>query len=348
MEHELTPRGAGELVALAQMLLICAPTDAVNTAMFAEAQPHLPPRVKRVLRAAVGSAGTGDAGWGLAEYGQIVSAFVDGLRASGIFDRLLGDAAMRRVPLRTRLGVIVVGATAQSTSEGAPKPVTRVALSAEALDPVKASTILAVTDELVRMLDGAAMATLSRELRAAVTAATDSVFLGSLLLAAPSAPSAGFTSGAVLADVRNLLNMVTPTATSRLYLVADPGTARALATMAGADERPAFPGVGPLGGEIANMPLLVSDQLAPDSDGGRLVLIDAAGIAGGYDTITLAASRAASLQLDDAPADGAHSATSLWQTNSRALRAERYFGFKALRENAAAGITGTNYGTTLS
>ena len=94
------------------------------------------------------------------------------------------------------------------------------------------------------------------------------------------------------------------------------------------------------------MPVLPSDQVPViGSPGTGIVLIDATGIAGDCAIVSLDRATQASLQMDDSPTQasggtgspemsGGSTMVSLFQTNSVALRAERYFGAQRLRTAA--------------
>jgi hypothetical protein len=88
------------------------------------------------------------------------------------------------------------------------------------------------------------------------------------------------------------------------------------------------------GGNIAGIKVVVSDA-ATDA-----ILFDASQIAANSETITIDASREATLQLDESPTSGASSLVSLWQSNLRAMRATRFFAAEVLRPEAVAVITG--------
>jgi HK97 family phage major capsid protein len=336
--HEIS-RGPGEFVELCRFLLL-GKGDALQAAHLAEVSGRAP-RVTTILKSAIAAGTLANAGWAgnLAPYGQIADGFAESLRSLSVFDRMLGDAAMRRIPLRTRVAVTTVGATGGSAAEGAPKVISKLTLAGTTLEPVKASVIVVVSDELARFSGSAAAALLSRELRGALAAATDAAFLADLLAGAPSSASAGATATQILTDIATLLTAVAPKATSRLYLLTTPALASKLTTKADTSGRHAFVGMSPTGGELVGIPCLVSDAAVA----GTLALIDASQVAGDSDVITLEASRSASLQLDTAPSAGATAETSLWQGNLLALRAERYFGSELLRASSVATITGAAY-----
>jgi hypothetical protein len=67
----------------------------------------------------------------------------------------------------------------------------------------------------------------------------------------------------------------------------------------------------------------------------EVLLFDAAQLVGNTDVIVMNSARHAGLVMDDAPSDGAANLVSLWQTNSKALRAERWFGAEVTGSSVA-------------
>jgi hypothetical protein len=106
--------------------------------------------------------------------------------------------------------------------------------------------------------------------------------------------------------------------------------------------------MAPTGGTIAGIPVHVSDQASTN-----VLLVDARGIVAASEAITLKSSNAAAIEMLDVPTStiaGGSPATptaanlvSMFQTNSRAILAERFFGFALLRSNAVASVSGATY-----
>src|SRR5262249_52754808 len=103
----------------------------------------------------------------------------------------------------------------------------------------------------------------------------------------------------------------------------------------------AFPELGPQGGLINKIPVLVSDGLTA----GQVVLMDASGIAAApgeailedFDQGIIAADSA-----PDSPVTANTTQESLWQANKTAIRCERYFVGVKLRSDAVALTTNAN------
>lgn len=299
-------------------------------------------RVAAILRSAISAGTVTDAAWAgsLSGYQSVAEGFIESLRSLSVFDRLLADGSMRRVPLRTRLAVSTLAATGAVVSEFQAVPLSRLAIAGPGLDRRKAQALVAITNEVLDGASSAGAALLARELRAGVAAATDAFFLTSLLTGAPTIAG----SASPLADLGKLLDVVNTTGAGRPYLVVLPHVANRLATKATTTGEQAFPGVTPLGGELAGVPLLVSDQApASDSNGHKAVLIDAAAIVGDSDTIGVDTSEQAALQMSDAPTNGAQPLISMFQSNSTALLATRLFGFELTRSTGIALLSDANW-----
>jgi hypothetical protein len=285
-------------------------------------------------------------GWGspLAQFQAIVTQFEGSLRTFGAFDAML--PLMRRVPLGlARLAIMVTGATGHGVGQGAPKPISSLQLASGDFEPTKATCIIVVTDELTRLETPQGL--LADELRAAVAASTDSVFLPGLIdSSTPSIIATGNDRDHFLANLATAAGYTSQSSRSRLVLVLDPLTCANVSLLPG-DE---FADMTPTGGFIRGIQVVSSDAIERDSSGARLLLIDASQIAAATASITLDASEQATLELNSAPADTPSAAmvlTSMWQQNLRALKATRWFSFKRLRDNAVVAINGANYGVAV-
>lgn len=305
-------------------------------AQFADENPN-GHRVAAVLRSAVPAGTVADAGYAgnLIGHALVAAGFVESLPAVSVLERLLADNALRRVPLRTRLAISTMAAIGQVVGEGAPTPVSSLVLNGQDLDPMKIQALVALTSELINGTTAAGNALLATELRNGVAAASDSAFLARVTTGAQSVAG----SDSVLTDLGAALQTVNTKATGKPYLVVDVHTANRLATKATTTGEQAFPLVGPGGGELAGIPLLVSDQVpAADSNGRKAVLLDATAIAGDAEAPMLDASDQATLQLASNPANGAQNLVSMFQTDSVALLVTRWMGFNVTRPSGVVVI----------
>ena len=166
---------------------------------------------------------------------MLASAFLDALRATSAFFRML-DGGMIRLPLRTRIGAIASGASADLVAPGAAIPVSTMQLAAATLPDIKVAAIFAASRELLEQPGAEAL--LSRSLRASVSEAADQAFVDILALAASTSPS----TGAPLGDLRAALSTIKVSDQGRLYWIAAPDIAIGLATLPpGRGHRPIVP-----------------------------------------------------------------------------------------------------------
>lgn len=339
------PSGVADLAVMARALVLAKgmPNEARAIAEKLEASD----RVMRVLnKSSIGAQYTGDPNTpGLVDARVITTTFQAGLRNRSLFYTLL-EAGMTRVPLNTRISFTTAKATAQVVGQGAAVPVTRIEVGGAGLRLRFAAGLIVVTDEMMRVSGSAGEALFGRELPRAVTSAIDEGFLSVVIDGdTPTLASQGPDAEDAVTDLKVLLAAVAPQAESRLMWAMAPDVGRAAAGLMTMGGGLLFPDMSPLGGEMLNLPAMVSDEIAA----GELLLIDAVGIAGDSDLITVEASNEATIEMETAPMGDATTPTgtlqvSMFQTHSTALLAKAFFGCERLRDNAVAKITGVAWG----
>lgn len=305
--------------------------------VFAE-QTKAPDRVQRILKEAVGSMTLADPeSASLADMRLLTSTFVETLRNGSVFFRLL-DGGFRRAPSRTRIGIATAGATGWIVGEGAPVPLTRIALEHGAITQRMAAALLVTTDELARESSAAATNLIIGELRAAISSVVDETFIDEITTTAtPSFASVGDPRS----DTLTLLRAVDTGAMSRLFFIFGTEAAKHASVADLGHEST----MTPAGGEWFGLPALVSDAI-PDS---TIMLIDANAFIADSRAITLRASREALVEMSNEPTSetvtptAASELVSLWQTNGVGLLAQAYFGYEQVRDNAVAEITGVDW-----
>lgn len=313
-------------------------------ALMAEKHQYTQERVHRLVKAAVNVGSTTDPNYAAtADYNAIASVFIESLRNVGAFDAML--PSMRRVPLRTRVTINSSAYVGTITAQGAPKPVGRLTLNAAGiLEPVKATAIVVLSDELLRL---ASQSLFMNELRTAVVAASDAAFITAVVDSlTPSVTASGNDAAAFLADLRAAAAELHINSRSRLFLLADANTVLNLSLLSANGAR-AFPDLAVNGGDIAGVTVIPTEAITGSTAGeSTLLLVDAQQIAGESETITLDSSRQAVVELNDAPtAPGAATIVqSLWQSNLTALIAHRWFGVQRLTDWAAVEIEAASYG----
>lgn len=295
-------------------------------------------------RAAIGALNTNESsGDALISFANASASWIASLFTAGIFDRTVGD--MVQLPLMVQRSSVITDAfVANEIDEAFPKKVARLTLETlGVLRPAKAIGLTACSQELLRQ--PGARDFLDNELRKAVITATDVILLSSLIGATVPITSTGDPAS----DFASLVAALRYGSNAKLYYVVETSAAGAIATKRGATGVPSFPDMTPTGGTISGVPTLISDALAS----GTAVLFDAAQIGANSGEVRVDTSEIADLQLDDAPTNSAGSGSpstptattivNLWQTNSVAIKVERYFLHKLLRSSAVASLSGINY-----
>lgn len=295
-------------------------------------------RVQQVVKAAVAAGGLDNGDSALAAFAEVSGAWLAALRTSSVFDAMVAD--MIPAPMLQRFATSTTTYAWGEVLEGAGIPVARLTLDgADPLLPRRVAAIMVITSELARSSDAAAL--IDRELRAGVVAGVDSAFLAALLAAVTPTASAGNR----VDDIDALLEAVPLGTGSRPYFIFAEDVGKRLATERSSDVR-LWPEMTPTGGSIAGVPALVTQQLAA----GTGMLVDAAAIAANAGEVLLDSSGVADIQMDDTPTVASIAGSppapvpvnlvSMFQTNGRALRVQRYYAFRVLRDAAVEAVEG--------
>lgn len=320
------PAGSGDFAALARVLMLGK--GSVGDALAeAEQTRGFGPRPAAILRAASAVGTTFDSDWArpLVDYQIVQNGFLEALSTAGLFDRIL-TGGMLRVPLRSRIVANTVAITGSAVGESLPKPITSMSLVGNDLPLTKVACVVVLSEDVLRLSASGAEAFISRELTKGVVSASDSAFLAGITAGLTPIAAAGTDAAGVANDIAAALETIETSASSVIYLAVSPLVAKRLSLMTDTTGTLAFPGMSPAGGSIGGIPAVATEAVADD----QVAVIDASRIAGNSDVIVLDGSTQASLLMDDAPAAGVAAPTSLWQDNLRALRAERFFAFKAV------------------
>lgn len=276
---------------------------------------------------------------------------------------LIGQAQFRPIPFNVRIVGQTSGGTAYWVGQGKPKPVTKFDFNATTTSFTKVAAISVITQELARFSDPSAEMLVRDGLADAVIAKIDGDLFDPDAAAVANVSPAGLLNGVSPVqgptgsdpdDIRcALLRLWAPWDStflgSRPAYYTTPSVARFLAFMRDALGNVAFPGVTPNGGTLDGIPLRVSQYLANNggSAGSPFILVDEAEVWLADDgSVTLDASEQASLEMLDNPTNSssatvtATSMVSMWQTNSIALRAERFIWWGLRRSGAIQWIDG--------
>jgi hypothetical protein len=128
----------------------------------------LSPRVKEVIKAAVLPTSTTDAGF--ADYAALATAFLESLRGISIFDTVLNGGGLR-VPLNSNVLAETSAIVGASVAETQAKPIRSVTLAASDIAPRKATAVVVVTAELLKLVSAEGAKLFDSELKNAVAVA---------------------------------------------------------------------------------------------------------------------------------------------------------------------------------
>ena len=332
--------------------------ERIAKAMYPEDQT-----LSTVIKAAVAAGTTTDATWSkpLVNVTNYAGDFIDFLRPQTIVGKFgsAGVPGLSRVPFNVKIVGQASGATANWVGEGKGKPVTKWGYNNVTIGMTKVAAIAVLTDELVRSSDPAADMLARDELARAIIAKLDTSFI-SADAAVPNVSPAGILAGvtpivksvstdvfaAMQADVQAVFGayIAAGMAPKEGVWVMSSTTALKLAMMRNPLGQTEHPGMSMIGGTFAGLPVIVSDYQAT---AGRVILVNASDIYLADDgSVQIDMSREASIEMNDAPTQNAVAGTgasmvSMFQSNSVAIRAERYTGWDKRRAAAVQTVTNT-------
>jgi HK97 family phage major capsid protein/HK97 family phage prohead protease len=319
------------------------------------------PRVQLALKAAVAAGTTTQATWAapLVYADTLTNEFLEYLRPMTIIGRIDG---LRRVPANVRIVGQTSGGTGYWVGQGKAKPITKFDFNATTLGFAKVAAISVITEELARFSSPNAETLVRQGLTEALQERIDIDFIdpdkAAVTNVSPASITNGLTPLAATTDPRaDLASVFSALAAAHIsprgghWIM--PETVAVTLSMRLTDVgTPEFPSISPGGGTLLGYPVVTTQYAAQGSPEGNLVIFVVApeiylSDDGGA---TVDVSREASLEMDSAPTGdagtptGATSLVSMWQTNSLALRAERFINW-ARRRNAAVqyfdGVTWT-------
>lgn len=324
---------------------------------------------EQVMKNAVNAGTTLDATWAgpLVQYQNFAGDFVDYLRPRTILGQF-GNGnvpALNRIPFNVRIFGQTTGGDAYWVGEGAPKPLTKFDFTATELRWFKVAAIAVMTKELIRFSDPSAERLVRDSLANAVIARMDADFIdpsnagssnvkpASITHNATNFASSGNDASAVRCDIQTLWQPfidANNTPRNAVYIM-NSRTALALSLMVNPLGQPEFPGITMNGGTLNGIPVIVSDFVETNSDGSsNVILANASDIWLADDgQVNVDASDQTALQMLDNPTNNSASGTptsmvSMFQTNSLAVRAERFINWARRRSSGVAYLTGVAWG----
>lgn len=336
---------------------------------YAIAQNRFPQneRVVNSIKAAVSAGTTTDPTWAgpLLEYNELVSEFIEFLRPATILGKFgVGNIpSLNRIPFNVHIKGQTTGGVGYWVGQGQAKPLTKFDFTDVYLGWTKVANIAVLTEDLLRFSNPSADTLTRKALADALIERLDIDFINPAKAAVANVSPASITNGvtpihssgsdatAVRNDIAALwANFIAAniSPTSAVYIMS-PMTALKLSLMRTAIGVREFPDITINGGLLDGIPVITSNYVTTDTAGSMIILANAEDIFLADDgTVTIDASREASLQMDSAPTMNSVTPTatqvvSMFQTNSVALRAERYINWQKRRAQAVAWLDEVNY-----
>jgi len=319
-----------------------------EAAIYAERWNDSTPEVALALKAAIAPGTTTGATWAAPLVNQtILNDFIELLRPATILGKIPG---LRNVPFNCKIPMQTAGGTYGWVGEGKPKPLTALAFASDTLGITKVAGIIVLTEELVRLSNPSAEALVRADMVAGIAQFLDSQFIDPAVAAVAGVNPGSITNGAPTAaattnPVADIMGLINHFATNNISVdgvtfILSPSNALSLSFRQNLDGSPEFPGVGLNGGSYRGLTFITSNVAGTNVVALQPALVLYADDGG----VTIDASREASLQMDSAPMSPADATTvyvSLFQTNSVALRAERFINWKRVSTNAVKYLTAT-------
>lgn len=330
----------------------------------ASLERYLGDGMEALTKNAIAAGTTAETTWAapLLDYNVFTGDFIDYLRPRTIIGQFgqNGVPALNRIPFNVHIKGATTGGTGYWVGQGKPKPVTKFDFN-DAYHPFhKVANITVLTEELIRFSNPSAER-LVRDLQAgSLIARIDTTFIDPTLAASAGVSPASITNGvsastasgtdgdAVRADLAALWSAAIAAnlpLTDAVYITT-PSVALNLSLMMNALGQAEFPAMTVSGGTLRGVPVIVSNHVPA----GTLVLVFASEIYLSDDgAVTIDASREASIQMLDNPTNASSDGTattmvSMFQTNSVALRAERFITWSKRRSTAVALVEDINWG----
>ncbi len=318
-----------------------------------------------VMKAAVAAGTTTDPTWAkpLVEYQNFAGDFLEYLRPATIVGRFgTGNIpSLRRIPFNVKIAGQTSGGSAGWVGEGKAKPLTKFDFNDVNLGWAKIAAIAVVTEELLRFSSPSADGLIRDGLRDAIVERIDKDFIDPAKAAVSAVSPASITNGvtavtataantadAARADLKKLYGayLTAGLPPTSAVLIMSATAALNLSLMQNALGQSEFSGLGMSGGILGGLPVIVSDYVPV----GTVIMVNAQDVFLADDgDVVIDASREASLEMADNPAHNSGTPTaatgmvSMFQTNSVAIRAERYINWAKRRAAAVQYVTGAQW-----
>lgn len=263
----------------------------------------------------------------------VADSFLAAMRPYSVPLQLEG---LRRVPMLTRVLANTARILASAIVEGQPIPVVRATWTSATLQPKRWAGIVVQTDELLRSTQATAALAIQDDLAQAVAEAENEGFIspyvsGSVLNGASNFNGSGSTLANVDTDLKRLVDLVPGAFRAGSAFVMAKATATYLGTLRGTGGGAAYPDVGPAGGRLLGLPVIITSAMQEEGSPptSTIGLIDPGEILWADEgRVMLDVSGDTAVQMDGAPTNNSITPTatnmvSLYQTHSTATRAIR-------------------------
>jgi HK97 family phage major capsid protein/HK97 family phage prohead protease len=361
--NEVLPKGIG--FARAVMAKAVSRLDHRNVLEVAKEMFPSDQRLHAHLKATVPAGTTVQTVWAapLVDQTNLASEFIEYLRPATIIGKL---TQVRRVPFNVRMVEQTGGGNGYWVGEGAPKPLTSFSFAAITMPYTKVAAISVITQELARFSSPSADMLVRDGLRDALVERIDIDFIdpaeagtanvqpASITSGLTALTSAGTSADNARTDLANIVSSFVEANlnTEGLVIIMPTTLALALSFQVNSLGQPQFPGLNMAGGMLNGIPVITSQYAANASGGGNLVIaLNQRELFLADDgQVNVTASTEASLQMLDNPTNNSATGTpttvvSMYQTDSIALRAERFINWRKRRSTAVVYMDDVNWGS---
>lgn len=344
-----------QLIAKAVARLEDTSASGVAMARWGKSNPTLV-RLIKANEVAGGGAGAGE--WG-AELVQADTRFT-----GDFIEYLMGQTVYDRLPLKTVPANVAIkgqdgAATGYWVGESKAIPASKADFSTVSLTPLKVAALAVISNELLRDSTPAAEMLVRDALVQASSQRIDQTFLSTTAASSGVSPagilnglapilSSGLDAAALRTDIKALYRpFITAMNVQGLTLVLHPSMAKALSLMVNALGQPEFPALTANGGTLLGDPVVTGDNVDPSA----MILLKASDIYRiGDSGVQVSISRDAVIEQSSAPigATDTPSAmtqvyTSMFQSESTAIKVVRSINFAKRRSSAVAFISDADY-----
>jgi HK97 family phage major capsid protein len=321
------------------------------------------PTLVAIMKASVAGGGSGSGEWGaelVQADGRYTGDFIEFLHAATVFDRL----ALREVPANVTIKGQDGAATGYWVGQSKAIPASAQDFSAVSLTPLKVAALAVVSNELLRDSSPAAEMLVRDALVKASGQRVDSTFFSTTAASAGVSPagmlngvsgltSAGVDGDGLRGDVKALRAIfIAAKNAGGLQFVMNPALADSISLMVNALGQAEFPDVSAEGGSLLKTGVVTGDNI----NANHLILLKPSDIWRIGDTgVEVSISREAMIEQDTAPTGAtdtpvAASAymTSMFQSESTAIKVVRSINFAKRRSSAVQYVSDADYGSVAS